>query len=619
MLDPEMTLLATDDPLAAARATLRRVFGFPDFRGAQADVVQALLAGEDALVLWPTGGGKSLCYQLPAILRPGTGVVVSPLIALMQDQVAALLEAGVAAAALHSNLDGRETAEIERRLLAGELDLLYVAPERLLTPRCLDLLARTPLALFAIDEAHCVSQWGHDFRPEYLGLDLLPERFPGVPRLALTATADPPTRREILSRLKLEQARVFVASFDRPNLRYRVVDKGEDPRRQLLAFLEEEHSGHAGIVYRFSRAKVEATAAWLAEHGVEALPYHAGMSAESRRVTLDRFRSGEGVVVVATVAFGMGIDRPDVRFVAHLDLPKSLEAYHQETGRAGRDGEPADAWMAYGLQDVFNLLFLIDSSESEPARKQVERRKLDALLAYCEVTDCRRQVLLRYFGEELPGPCGNCDTCLEPVATFDATVAAQKALSAVYRTGERFGAQHLVDLLRGETTEKMTRFGHDRLPTFGVGQELDAKGWRNVFRQLVARGLLKVDLDGHNTLSLTPRAWPVLRGQERLLLREERKVTKRGKRRRGAAPGEPAIFVDERRFEALRAWRKETAQAHGVPPYVVFHDATLRELAARAPASLAELEEVAGIGARKLERYGAAVLAVLASAVESNG
>jgi ATP-dependent DNA helicase RecQ len=594
-----------------ARAVLRRVFGFPDFMADQASVVETLLAGGDALVLWPTGGGKSLCYQLPAIVRPGTGVIVSPLIALMQDQVAALAELGVAAAALHSNLDGASAWEVERRLEAGELDLLYVAPERLLAERCLDQLSRVPIALFAIDEAHCVSQWGHDFRPEYLGLDILPARFPGVPRLALTATADPPTRREILARLKLEKARLFLASFDRPNLRYRVVDKDGDPRRQFLQFYREEHAGEAGIVYRFSRAKVEAAAMWLQAQGLDALPYHAGMNAADRAATLDRFRSGDSVVVVATIAFGMGIDRPDVRFVAHLDLPKSLEAYHQETGRAGRDGAPADAWMAYGLQDLFNLLYLIDASESPPERKAIERRKLDALLAYCEVADCRRQVLLRYFGEERPAPCGNCDTCLEPVATWDATTAAQKALSAVHRTGGRFGALHLIDLLRGEATEKIVRHGHDKLPTFGVGTELDLRGWRNVFRQLVARGYLKTDLDGYNTLALTPRAWPVLKGEERLALREERKSAKKGKKRKASEKVAAPLFGHEARFEALRAWRMKIARARGVAPYVIFHDRTLRELAARNPSTLEDLAGITGIGAHKLEHYGEAVLAVL--------
>jgi ATP-dependent DNA helicase RecQ len=603
--------------LADARATLKRVFGFDSFRGAQEAVVSSLLAGDDAFVVWPTGGGKSLCYQLPAMLRPGTGVVVSPLVALMQDQVAALRQLGVAAAAAHSGLAPGELSAVERRLAAGELDLLYVAPERLLTERFLALLDQTPLALLAIDEAHCVSQWGHDFRPEYLGLGVLGRRFPGVPRLALTATADPPTRREIVERLDLPRARLFLASFDRPNVRYRVVDKREDPARQLLTFLREEHPGDCGIVYRLSRAKVDATAAFLAENGVAALPYHAGLSPAERAATLGRFRSGEGLVVVATVAFGLGIDRPDVRFVAHLDLPSSLEAYHQETGRAGRDGEPADAWMTYGLGDVLALRRRIDAGEAEETRKQVERRKLDSLLGYCETTECRRRALLRYFGEEPPGPCGNCDTCLEPIATWDATVPAQKALSAVYRTGQRFGMMHVIDVLRGERTEKVLRHGHERLPTFGVGADLEPKAWRTLLRQLLVRGLLAAEVEGLQTLRLEPDAWPVLRGERSLLLREERKPSARSRRRadRAAAGAAPGLFAAtpldpaaERLFEALRALRRDLALAQGVPAYVVFHDATLRAIAARAPRTLPELAQVSGIGETKLARYGEAVL-----------
>ena len=610
--------------LADARATLKRVFGFDAFRGAQEAVVSSLLAGDDAFVVWPTGGGKSLCFQLPAILRPGTGVVVSPLVALMQDQVAALRQLGVAAAAAHSGLPPGELAAVERRFAAGELDLLYVAPERLLTDRFLALLDQTPLALLAIDEAHCVSQWGHDFRPEYLGLGVLGRRFPGVPRLALTATADPPTRREIVERLDLPRARLFLASFDRPNVRYRVVDKREDPARQLLTFLREEHPGDCGIVYRLSRAKVEATAAFLAEQGVAALPYHAGLSPAERAATLGRFRSGEGLVVVATVAFGLGIDRPDVRFVAHLDLPSSLEAYHQETGRAGRDGEPADAWMTYGLGDVLALRRRIDAGEAEETRKQVERRKLDSLLGYCETTECRRRSLLRYFGEEPPGPCGNCDTCLEPIATWDATVPAQKALSAVYRTGQRFGMMHVIDVLRGERTEKVLRHGHERLPTFGVGADLEPKAWRTLLRQLLVRGLLAAEVEGLQTLRLEPDAWPVLRGEKSLLLREERKPSARSRRRgdRSAAGAAPGLFAAvpldpaaEQLFEALRALRRDLALAQGVPAYVVFHDATLRAVAARAPRTLAELGQVSGIGEAKLARYGEAVLAKVREAL----
>ncbi len=612
----------------AARSVLLRLFGYAEFRGEQEAIVDTLVAGRNAVVLLPTGGGKSLCYQIPAILRPGTGIVVSPLIALMQDQVAALAELGIAAEFLNSSLDGRDQARVERRFLAGELDLLYVAPERLLTERFLELLGRVPLALFAIDEAHCVAQWGHDFRPEYLGLATLAGRFPGVPRIALTATADAPTRREIVERLELGDARLFVASFDRPNLRYRVVDKDDGGRRQLLAFLAEEHAGDAGIVYRISRAKVEATAALLAEKGVKALAYHAGLDTDVRRRVLSRFQEEEGVVVVATVAFGMGIDKPDVRFVAHMDSPKSLEAYHQETGRAGRDGLPADAWMAYGLADVVQLRAMIERGEASPERKSVERRKLDALLAYCETTACRRAVLLRYFGEELDpahpggGRCGNCDTCLEPIATWDATIAAQKALSAVVRTGQRFGAQHLVDILMGERTEKVERFRHDQLPTFGVGGELDVRRWRGVFRQLVARGFLVTDAEGHNTLALTERATPVLRGVEKVEFRFEQEPAKKAKKiraakGRAAAGSGSADSAGGELFERLRALRMEFAKAAGVPPYVVFHDATLREMALLRPTTLAHLAQLPGIGEKKLERYGPRFLELLRSASET--
>ncbi len=626
-----VTLFDSPSPaLPDPRAVLRRVFGCDAYRGAQEEVVETLLAGGDAFVVWPTGGGKSLCYQLPAILRPGTGIVVSPLVALMQDQVAGLQQLGVAAAAAHSGLGPGELYAVERRLLEGRLDLLYVAPERLLTDRFLELLDRVKLALVAIDEAHCVSQWGHDFRPEYLGLGVLGRRFPGVPRLALTATADPPTRREIVEKLELGRSRLFLQSFDRPNLRYRVVDKREDPSRQLLGFVREQPPGACGIVYRISRAKVEQTAEWLAQQGIPALPYHAGLDSRDRRATLDRFRSGEGLVVVATVAFGLGIDRPDVRFVAHLDLPSSLEAYHQETGRAGRDGEPGEAWMAYGLGDVLALRRRIDAGDAPDARKQVERRKLDALLGYCETTECRRRVLLRYFGEEPPGPCGNCDTCLEPIATWDATIPAQKALSAVYRTGQRFGMMHVIDVLRGEPTEKVLRNGHDRLPTFGVGADLDQRAWRTLLRQLLVRGLLASDIDGMQVLRLGRDAWPVLKGEKRLLLREERKAAPkardRASRRRAAVgdlwaearggPAAPAAAAapspaEERLFEALRALRRALADEQKVPAYVVFHDSTLRAIAARAPRSLHELAQLPGIGETKLARYGEAVLAAV--------
>ncbi|MEO8276281.1 MAG: DNA helicase RecQ [Thermoanaerobaculia bacterium] len=599
----------------AAREVLHRLFGYPQFRGEQEAIVDTLVAGQNAVVLLPTGGGKSLCYQIPAILRRGTGVVVSPLIALMQDQVAAMAQLGIAAEFLNSSLDGRDQARVEKRFLAGELDLLYVAPERLLTERFLSLLERVPIALFAIDEAHCVAQWGHDFRPEYLGLAILAERFPDVPRIALTATADIPTRREIVERLALRDATIFVASFDRPNLRYRVVDKDDGGRKQLISFLTEEHRNDAGIVYRLSRAKVEATAELLASKGFKALAYHAGLDADVRRRVLTSFREEEGIVVVATVAFGMGIDKPDVRFVAHMDSPKSLEAYHQETGRAGRDGHPADAWMAYGLADVVQLRAMIEGGEAPPERKSVERRKLDALLAYCETTSCRRSVLLRYFGEELGRGCGNCDTCLEPIATWDATIAAQKALSAVIRTGQRFGAQHLVDILTGEKTEKVERFRHDQLPTFGVGTELDNRRWRGVFRQLVARGFLITDSEGHNTLALTERATPVLKGTEKVEFRFEQEPAKKGKKTRttrgatsktSAPTGEAASL-----FDRLRALRLELARAAGVPPYVVFHDTTLREMALLRPTTLGQLAHLPGVGEKKLERYGADFLDVL--------
>ncbi len=606
----------------AARELLRRVYGHAAFRGDQEAVVDRVTGGGDAFVLFPTGSGKSLCFQLPALLRPGVGIVVSPLIALMDDQVAALREIGVRSAALHSNLPESTQLEVERQLTAGELDLVYVAPERLLTEPFLALLARSPLALFAIDEAHCVSQWGHDFRPEYLGLAALADQFPGVPRIALTATADKPTQKEIVERLRLTSARRFVASLDRPNLRYRLVDKQDGGRRQLVALLESEQRGHAGIVYRATRAKVDATAELLVGRGLPAAPYHAGMPAHERRRVLDRFRNEETIVIVATIAFGMGIDRPDVRFVAHLDLPKSLEAYHQETGRAGRDGEPADAWLAYGIGDVVQIRRLIDAGGAPAERKAVERKKLDALVAYCETTACRRQVLLRYFGEELARPCGNCDTCREPIATWDATIAAQKALSAVARSGERFGVEHLVDLLRGEPTEKIARHRHDHLPTFGVGRDLERKEWRRIYAQLVARGYLETEVDGFNTLALTERARPVLRGAEAVHLRAERASVAKKRRRDTEAPPHPLLAPlaqDEALFERLRRLRSELARAAGLPAYVVFHDATLRAIATTKPRHLDQLAALPGIGEKKLERYGEALLACLAAFAAESG
>jgi ATP-dependent DNA helicase RecQ len=591
----------------AALAVLRDTFGYDTFRGAQADIVAHVANGGDALVLMPTGGGKSLCYQIPSLLRAGTGLVISPLIALMQDQVAALAQAGVRAAFLNSTQELPEVRAVERALLAGELDLLYMAPERLLMPRSLDLLDRARVALFAIDEAHCVSQWGHDFRPEYLGLSVLHERFPAVPRVALTATADPQTRVEIVERLALAGARVFVSSFDRPNIRYTIVDKVQ-PREQLLRFIRDEHPGDAGIVYCLSRRKVDETAHWLVQQGIDALPYHAGMDSETRRAHQDRFQRDDGVVMVATIAFGMGIDKPDVRFVAHLDLPKSVEGYYQETGRAGRDGRPADAWMAYGLADVVQQRRLIESSEGDEAHKRVSAAKLDALLGLCETAGCRRVRLLAYFGEASQ-PCGNCDTCATPPRTFDATDAARKALSAIYRTGQRFGAVHLTEVLRGKTSERVSKWGHDRLTVFGIGADLDDAAWRGVFRQLVALGLVEVDHAAYGALKLAEAARPVLRGETRVQMRE---LSERApKPRRGRSRGDDGLPpADAALLERLKAWRLAEARTQAVPAYVILHDSTLVEIARRHPRRTSDLAGVPGIGARKLERYGEALLAV---------
>ena len=598
---------------------LRHVFGHDRFRGEQGEIVTQVTTGGDALVLMPTGGGKSLCYQLPALLRDGTGIVVSPLIALMQDQVEALRQLGVRAAFLNSSLDAGTAAQVERELLDGELDLLYVAPERLLTPRFLSLLERSHIALFAIDEAHCVSQWGHDFRPEYRQLTLLHERWPQVPRIALTATADAPTRREIVERLALEDARQFVSSFDRPNIRYSVVAK-DDSRRQLLDFLDQ-HRGDSGIVYCLSRRKVDATAAMLAERGLRALPYHAGLDAATRAEHQRQFLNSDGlredgIVMVATIAFGMGIDKPDVRFVAHLDLPKSLEGYYQETGRAGRDGEPSDAWLAYGLGDAVQLRRMIGEGEASDERKRLEHGKLDALIGFCESTGCRRQTLLAYFGEAHPGACGNCDNCLQPPQTWDATEAARKALSCVYRTGQRFGAAHVIDVLRGADTAKVRQFGHDAVSTYGIGGDLDAKQWRSVIRQLVATGLLDADIEGHGALRLTAAATPLLRGEQTLQLRaeppaRERKRQRANERKHGATPMTELPAEAAVRFSALRLWRAGIAREQNVPAYVIFHDATLRSIALEQPRDLDALAAIAGVGAGKLERYGREVIAAL--------
>jgi len=595
-----------------AQTILHRVFGYESFRGEQQAVVEQVIAGGDALVLMPTGGGKSLCYQIPALVRAGVGVVVSPLIALMQDQVDALTELGVRAAYLNSTQDWRAAREVEQAFLAGDLDLLYVAPERLLTERCLELLARGRIALFAIDEAHCVSQWGHDFRPEYLGLSLLHERWPEVPRIALTATATAQTRVEIAARLQLDDARHFVASFDRPNIRYRIVEKNE-VRRQLLDLLRNEHAGDAGIVYALSRARVEELADFLCAQGIDALPYHAGLSASVRAHNQARFLREDGLVMVATIAFGMGIDKPDVRFVAHVDLPKSVESYYQETGRAGRDGLPATAWLAYGLQDVVQLRRMIDDSPGDEAFRRRQVAQLDAMLGLCETVACRRQRLLAYFDQPIE-PCGNCDTCLEPPQAWDGTVAAQKVLSAVYRLykerQQRFGAGQIIDILRGKTTERVRQHRHDELSVFGVGADLTETAWRSVLRQLLAQGLLTVDHEGYGTLALTDASRAVLKGERTLMLRPEAERKPRSKTASPRARVPTVVLPPEAQalFERLRAWRGEVATSHGVPAYVIFHDAVLRDIALARPASLDDLGQINGVGARKLEAYGGEIL-----------
>ena len=598
-------------------SVLNSVFGLPGFRGGQADIVRHVTDGGNCLVLMPTGGGKSLCYQLPALLRDGCGIVVSPLIALMRDQVAGLIEAGVRAAVLNSTLSFDEAAAVERQLLAGELDLLYVAPERLLTPRCLALLDKARIALFAIDEAHCVSQWGHDFRPEYMGLSVIAERFPAVPRIALTATADQRTRQEIVERLQLVDAPRFVASFDRPNIRYEITPK-QNALRQLEAFIAERHAGEAGIVYCLSRAKVEDTAAALTKAGITALPYHAGLEANVRARNQDRFINDDGVVIVATIAFGMGIDKPDVRFVAHLDLPKSIEAYYQETGRAGRDGKPSSAWMAYGLQDIVQQHRMIDESVGADAFKRVSFAKLDALVGLAETADCRRARLLGYFGETFGGKCGNCDNCLSPPRVYDGKIIAQKLLSCVYRTGQRFGAMHLIDVLSGRATERVQQFGHDKLSVFGIGADVGDKQWRAALRQPVAMGHLRADSEAFGALKLTDSARGVLKGETSVMLREEVSRRERGSRRRAraseAAAGAGGGVANPDLLAALKAWRTETARTRGVPAYVVLHDSTIEAIAASQPTTAAALRGIAGIGDTKLAHYGDALIALVKAA-----
>lgn len=601
-----------------ARQILQDVFGYHEFRGKQQAIVEHVIAGHDALVLMPTGGGKSLCFQIPAIARPGVGIVVSPLIALMQDQVDALLQLGVKAAFLNSSLDASKARQVEKSLLAGELDLLYVAPERLLMPTFLAMLEKVKLALFAIDEAHCVSQWGHDFRPEYVELSILHERFPAIPRIALTATADAPTQREIIERLGLQQAKQFITSFDRPNIRYRIIQKA-NPREQLVQFLQTEHPEDAGIVYCLSRKKVEETAEWLVAKGWQALPYHAGLSNAVRQANQQRFIREEGVVMVATVAFGMGIDKPNVRFVAHLDLPKSMEGYYQETGRAGRDGLPADAWLSYGLGDVIMQRRMLDMSQADEQHKRLERRKLDALLGFCETTLCRRQVLLNYFGESYAGPCHRCDNCLEPGNMADGKIPAQMLLSCVYRTGQKFGVKYVIDVLLGKATAQMQRFNHDKVSTFGIGTAYSFQQWQSIVRQLIAANLLTIDMSGFGSVRLTEQSAAILRGTETIALRiDPDKPTRKKKveqKREAKSDNKRGPVPNDDLWHALKSKRLELAKEQGVPPYVIFHDSALLEMHARRPRTLAEFEEISGVGKNKLTRYGNIFLALIEESI----
>lgn len=593
---------------------LQHTFGYDAFRGEQEEIVSAVCAGEDALVIMPTGGGKSLCYQIPALVREGVGVVISPLIALMQDQVNALREAGVSAGFLNSTLSIEQIRETEDLLFTGQLDLLYIAPERLLQSRTLDLLHSCHLALFAIDEAHCVSQWGHDFRKDYLGLSILREQFPAVPQVALTATADERTQQEIIQRLSLHQGRQFICGFDRPNIQYRIKQK-DQPRKQLLAFLKSEQQGNSGIVYCLSRKKVEDTAEYLCQQGYRALPFHAGLPAATRQENQNRFLREENIIMAATIAFGMGIDKPDVRFVAHMDMPKSVEAYYQETGRAGRDGQAATALMFYGIEDVVKLKQMAEESTANEQFKRLERQRLDALLSLCELVSCRRQSLLAYFGDTLDNPCGNCDNCLSPPETWDGSVPAQKALSCVYRTGQRFGANYIVDVLRGADIARIRDMGHDKLSTYGIGKDLDTQEWRAIMRQLIARGFLKVDSEGYGVLSLTENSRPILKGEQSLALRRDKKTYEQAKKASNRSRFADEIEeADMPLWQALKACRKRLAEEHNVPPYVIFHDNTLKEMVVHRPQSPTELLEISGVGDQKLARFGEAFLAVIQEA-----
>lgn len=601
---------------ASALKILQERFGYHQFRDRQEEVISTLIEGRDALVLMPTGGGKSLCYQIPSLLRDGVGVIVSPLIALMQDQVDALRQNGISAVYLNSTQSSDEVRHIEQGLERGEYDMLYIAPERLLLPRTLDLIGRLTVALFAIDEAHCVSQWGHDFRPEYIRLSELHRLFPHIPRIALTATADTATRKEIISRLALAEASHFVSGFDRPNIRYRIMENQGNSRERLLRFIQSEHAGEAGIVYCLSRRKVEDTAVWLSGKGINALPYHAGLASELRQQHQQRFLREDGVVIVATIAFGMGIDKPDVRFVAHLSLPKSIEAYYQETGRAGRDGDPADAWMCYGLQDVITLRQMQAQSDADEQHKRVEQHKLNAMLGLCETLACRRETLLRYFGDEHPDRCGNCDTCLDPPESWDASVAAQKALSCVYRTEQRFGVTYLIEVLLGSKNSRIEKFGHQQISTYGIGSELNQQEWRALYRQLISMGLLAVDIEGHGALHLTESSRPVLRGEKSLILRKLRKgsvaLDRKAKRKINIKAGQQELW------DQLRALRKNLADEQEVPAFTIFHDATLVEMMEILPTTLSEMNAISGVGERKLERYGSAFLELLNGSISES-